>query len=155
MKTYKGNLEEYLQGSKNKVLVFGSNWQGRHKAGVAKLALKFGAVLGQAKGRQGNTYAIVTKDLQRTKHPSVTRTQIELQIAELYRYAYAVNPEEEFVIPYTATGENRNGYSPEDMATMFGWLPIPDNIVFEESFATLIQDLSDNAQEPTYDNKKL
>lgn len=43
----------------NEVFVFGSNRAGRHGAGVAKTALKWGAVYGQG---EGQTYAIPTKD---------------------------------------------------------------------------------------------
>ena len=45
----------------NEIFVFGSNIAGRHSGGAAKLALrKFGAVMGQAEGRQGSSYAIPT-----------------------------------------------------------------------------------------------
>ena len=47
------------------IFVFGSNLSGRHGKGAAKDAVeKHGAVYGQAKGRQGNSYAIPTKDEQ-------------------------------------------------------------------------------------------
>lgn len=46
------------------VFVFGSNPEGRHGAGAAKVAReRFGAVYGQGEGLQGNAYAIPTKDL--------------------------------------------------------------------------------------------
>lgn len=38
---------------KNEVFVFGSNLQGAHYGGAARLALKWGAVLGQGVGLQG------------------------------------------------------------------------------------------------------
>jgi hypothetical protein len=43
------------------IFVFGSNLSGRHGAGAAKLATKWGAVYGQEAGLQGNTYGIPTK----------------------------------------------------------------------------------------------
>lgn len=45
------------------IFVFGSNLAGRHGAGSAKEALTHhGAIYGQGVGRQGNSYAIPTKD---------------------------------------------------------------------------------------------
>lgn len=45
----------------NDIFVFGSNLQGRHAGGAARIALtRFGAVFGQGVGLQGNTYAIPT-----------------------------------------------------------------------------------------------
>lgn len=47
-------------GSKD-VFVFGSNLQGRHAGGAARVAMnRFGAIFGQGVGLQGNTYAIPT-----------------------------------------------------------------------------------------------
>lgn len=47
----------------NEVFVFGSNLQGYHSAGAARLALdKFGAVWGQGVGLQGQSYAIPTME---------------------------------------------------------------------------------------------
>ena len=49
----------------NEVFVFGSNKQGRHGKGAALTArTKFGAIYGQARGLQGQSYAIVTKELR-------------------------------------------------------------------------------------------
>ena len=46
---------------KNEIFVFGSNLQGAHGGGAARLALeKFGAVMGQGVGLQGQSYAIPT-----------------------------------------------------------------------------------------------
>jgi len=45
----------------NEIFVFGSNLQGMHGGGAARTAyLKFGAVLGQGVGLQGQSYAIPT-----------------------------------------------------------------------------------------------
>lgn len=44
------------------VFVFGSNLAGRHGAGAAKEALRYGAVTGIGSGRVGMSYAIPTKD---------------------------------------------------------------------------------------------
>ncbi len=44
----------------NEMFVFGSNLQGMHYGGAARLALKWGAIIGQGVGLQGQTYAIPT-----------------------------------------------------------------------------------------------
>ena len=45
----------------NEIFVFGSNLQGRHLGGAARIAqLYFGAVWGQGVGLQGQSYAIPT-----------------------------------------------------------------------------------------------
>lgn len=49
----------------NTIFVFGSNPEGRHGAGAAKVAVdRFGAKYGQGEGLQGNSYALPTKDLR-------------------------------------------------------------------------------------------
>lgn len=45
---------------KNEIFVFGSNLLGLHGGGAAKVAMKWGAIWGQAIGLQGQTYAIPT-----------------------------------------------------------------------------------------------
>ena len=52
----------------NEVFVFGSNMNGNHAGGAARVAVgKFGAIMGQAEGLQGQSYAIPTldKDMQK------------------------------------------------------------------------------------------
>lgn len=45
----------------NQIFVFGSNMNGNHAGGAARLAVeKFGAIMGQAEGIQGQSYAIPT-----------------------------------------------------------------------------------------------
>ena len=47
--------------NENEIFVFGSNLQGRHAGGAARVAMnRFGAIFGQGVGLQGNTYAIPT-----------------------------------------------------------------------------------------------
>ena len=46
------------------------------------------------------------------------------------------NRDKEFLIAYT-TGPNLNGYSPREMANMFTYFPVPDNIVFNDELIEL------------------
>jgi hypothetical protein len=141
MKTFSGNIDNLPE---NGILVFGANTQGRHGKGVALIAAKtYGAIYGQAKGLQGKSYAIITKDLTKRKHPSIPDYHIISDIIDLYVIARNM-PDNDFYIPYKAHTENLNAYTPQEMALMFysaGELlgeGIPNNIVFEERFTILV-----------------
>lgn len=121
--------------------VFGSNTEGRHGKGAAKVAVdKFGAIYGRPRGIQGRSYAIVTKDLNSPKDkPSIPISDIMSEIATFYRYANA-HEYEDFYVAYSGTGSNLNNYTPDQMAKMFvmcGTLPV--NVIFEASFLDLME----------------
>jgi hypothetical protein len=139
-KTYSGRITSLKP---NQIFVFGSNEGGSqgqaptHGAGAAKLAKdKFGAIQGQSRGLQGQSYAIVTKKFYDVKRSS-TPEEITTEIKTLYDYARN-NPDKEFLVSdYSET--NLNGYSGQEMAAMFTNAgPIPSNIVFNENFEKLI-----------------
>ena len=136
MKTYNGKILKNADG----IFVFGSNTEGRHGKGAAKWAKDYyGAIYGQSFGRQGQSFAIITKDLTVKTHPSISRDKIVSQILYLYLYA-TQHPELDFYVAYSGLSKNLNGYSNQDMAAMFyiKGLNIPDNIIFEENFAKYI-----------------
>lgn len=151
LKTYKG-LIGLLEP--HQILVFGSNPEGRHGAGVAKLALnEYGAKWGVGRGLYGQSYGLITKNLtpfyyeaktgieyEKAGFRSVSEDDIVDNIKELYDFAL-MHPELEFHVAYTATGNNLNGYSPIEMANMFSAFEIPENMVFNEDFADLIQQI--------------
>lgn len=148
-KTYSGMITSL---SPNQVFVFGSNTQGRHDKGAALVARRnFGAIYGQSEGPQGQSYAIITKDLTKSVHPSRTKEQIKEQISKLYSYA-TDNPDKEFLVAYSGTGPNLNAYSNLEMASFFNSMPIPNNIVFEESFNNLV---FPEINQETYTNTQL
>lgn len=138
MRRYSGKITELPE---NGIFVFGSNTEGRHGKGAAKLAKeKFGAIYGQAFGRQGQSFAIVTKDLTKSEHPSISRDKIVCQI--LYLYLYAMQHKKlSFYVAYSGENENLNGYTNQEMANMFRitGLRTPENIIFEDKFANLVQ----------------
>lgn len=135
--THQGRIDKSFSEVPNYILVFGSNTEGRHGKGVAKLALDhFGAVYGQSSGLQGRSYAIITKDLTKSVHPSIEWGVIRSQILELYEFARN-HTEFKFLIPYT-NEENLNHYEPIDMARAFYSENIPTNISFNEDFLELI-----------------
>ena len=81
---YEGNI----QPEENTIFVFGSNPEGRHGKGAAKIAVdQFGAKYGQGEGLQGNAYALPTKDLRVKENnalKSISPEQITESIKELY-----------------------------------------------------------------------
>lgn len=137
-----GELHYYLGDvleDDNVVFVFGSNPEGRHGAGAAKVAVqKFGAKYGQAEGIQGNAYAIPTKDLRHNR--SIPKEQIIASIKNLYKYA-RLHPEQYFMIAYR-NGPNQKSlcfYSGKELQEMFiaaceGKF-FPDNIVFSTEWS--------------------
>ena len=135
-KTYSGFVT-YLHD--NQIFVFGSNTQGRHGKGAALTArVKFGAIYGNPEGIQGKSFAIITKDLTKSTHPSRTTAQIISQIDKLYKYA-TLHPDKEFIVAYKCGDNNLNAYSSRDMAKMFASRYIPSNIVFDKDFYELVK----------------
>lgn len=138
MRTYEGQIGK---PQINQIFVFGSNTEGRHGKGAALCAKqKWGAIQNQPKGLQGRSYAIITKNLRTWDHPSIPKYVIMEQIDELYKIAYR-NPRMDFLITYSGTGDNLNWYSNIELAEMFKREYIPENIVFAEEFAKLIQSI--------------
>lgn len=123
----------------NTIFVFGSNPEGRHGAGAAKIAReKFGAIYGQGEGLQGNAYALPTKDLRVKKNNglrSIPEEQIIESIKKLYETAKQ-NPNKQFKIAYrNTTTTSLNGYTGLEMIDMFLKAgPIPSNIVFSKEW---------------------
>jgi hypothetical protein len=116
------------------VFVFGSNLAGRHGKGAALHAKKyFGAIYGQGVGRQGNSYAIPTKDFHLNPLPLHVIREYVLQFCE-----YAIwNYWESFHV--TAIGTGLAGYSSKEIAPFF--LDAPDNVNLPQEF---IKELSVN-----------
>jgi len=71
----------------NEIFVFGSNRQGRHGKGAALTARnKFGAIYGQSEGLQGQSYAIITKELRKEYQP-VSLGEIKLGVDTFLQFA--------------------------------------------------------------------
>jgi hypothetical protein len=139
-KTYSGKVTS-LQP--NQIFVFGSNEGSSkggaptHGAGSAKIAReKFGAIQGQSRGLQGQSYGIVTKKFYDVEKSS-TPEEITKEIQGLYEYAKQ-NPTKEFLVS-DYSESNLNGYTGQQMADMFvNAGTIPSNIVFNNNFDRLI-----------------
>jgi len=138
------NLPKFYTGNitpdENTIFVFGSNPEGRHGAGAAKVAREqFGAVYGQGEGLQGNSYAIPTKDL-RVKDNNSYRSISEKDIIESIRKMYEVaeqNPNKQFKVAYRngLDEETLNGYTGRELISMFKQAgPIPSNVYFSQEW---------------------
>jgi len=67
--------------------------------------------------------------------------QVTKNIQEFYEMAKE-QPNKEFLVPYTAEFPNRagmTGYSPRELANLFGAFPIPTNVIFQRQFRGLIE----------------
>jgi len=125
----------------NEVFVFGSNAEGRHGLGAAKLAKdKFGAIYGQAEGIQGQSYAVITKkDFRQPK--SSTLQEIGKGLQDMLLYAKA-NPNKKFLV--TKLGSSLAGYSIEEIKSLFVQLRniIPSNVVLPKEYEVREEDFS-------------
>ena len=101
----------------NQVFVFGANQQAKHGAGAARLAFnKFGAIYGQAEGLMGQTYGIITTDLNKLYRPSVDINVVKDSINSFIQFAKN-NKELEFLV--TEVGCGLAGFTVEEIAPLF------------------------------------
>ena len=113
----------------DEVFVFGSNLAGRHGKGAALLAKKWGAVTGSGAGRQGQTYAIATKDF--LVRNSLPLTEIARSVRIFIDHA-ANDEEHTFLV--TEIGCGLAGYDPKDIAPLFKGAIDVENIHLPERF---------------------
>lgn len=130
---------ESIQPNDGYVFVFGSNPEGRHGAGAAKIAVtQFGAKYGIGEGLVGDSYALPTKDLRVKENKglrSISKEEIINNISNLYKTAKQ-NPNKKFAIAYTNIEQSSlNGYTGIEMADMFKEAGlIPNNIYFSNAW---------------------
>lgn len=113
----------------NDVFVFGSNLQGRHAGGAARIAMnRFGAIFGQGVGMQGNSYAIPTMQ----GGVETIRPYVE----EFIDYAKS-HPDLTFYV--TKIGCGIAGFSFEEMAPLFSDAITISNIRLPKEFVEIIK----------------
>ena len=149
MNYYTGNITP----EPDTIFVFGSNPEGRHGSGSAKVArLQFGAIYGQGEGLQGNSYALPTTELRYKNQvdasdPRVTNygrqslpfDTIVDNIKRMYECARQY-PDKKFKIAYRNQPDEVTlcGYAGKDLMKMFREAcngNYPDNIYFSEEWA--------------------
>lgn len=115
----------------DRVFVFGSNLAGRHGKGAALWARQHrGAIYGQGVGRQGNAYAIPTKDHQLRVLPLHV---IRAFVGEFLDYARG-RPNSSFEL--TPIGCGLAGYRPEQIAPMFS--EASPNVILPDAFHAVL-----------------
>lgn len=101
-----------------RVFVFGSNLAGRHGKGAALYARQHhGAIYGQGIGRQGNSYAIPTKDINIQTLPL---DKIKPYVDDFIQYAVS-NRDLNFEV--TRIGCGLAGYTDDQIAPLFSAAP--------------------------------
>lgn len=112
----------------NEIFVFGSNLQGIHAGGAARMAhTNFGAVMGNGVGIQGQSYAIPTMQ-------GGVET-IKPYVDEFLAFA-SQHPEMHFLV--TPIGCGIAGFEPEDIAPLFIAAKNVENISLPEEFWSII-----------------
>jgi len=108
------------------IWAFGSNLSGIHGAGAAKVAKnKYGAIYGNPRGLQGNSYAIPTKD-KRLK--TLPLDKISEEVKTFCEFVIA-RPDLNFFV--TRVGCGLAGYKDEQIAPMFKSLSGETNVSFD------------------------
>lgn len=111
------------------IFVFGSNIHGMHGGGAARIAaLKFGAIMGQGVGLQGQSYAIPTmQGGVETIRPYVDEfTRFASEHAELH-----------FLV--TRIGCGIAGFTDEEIAPLFREAAKLSNVSIPETFAKVLE----------------
>ncbi len=112
----------------NEVFVFGSNLQGHHYGGAARIAEeKFGAIFGQGVGLQGQSYAIPTMQ-------GGVET-IKPYVDEFIEFAKQ-HPELTFLV--TRIGCGIAGFKDREIAPLFRGAIGIENIALPQSFMDVI-----------------
>jgi O-acetyl-ADP-ribose deacetylase (regulator of RNase III) len=120
---------EYITELKeNEIFVFGSNLQGMHGGGAARIAYEeFGAIWGQGVGLQGQSYGIPTM------HGGVD--VIKPYVDEFVNFAKS-HPELKFLV--TRIGCGIAGFRDEEIAPLFKDAIEIENIYLPKSFYYVI-----------------
>lgn len=114
---------------KNEIFVFGSNLQGAHGGGAARVAVtRFGAIWGQGVGMQGQCYAIPTM------HGGVDA--IRPYVDEFVAYASA-HPEYLFLV--TRIGCGIAGFSSHQVAPLFARALELENVSLPKDFVDVLE----------------
>ena len=98
----------------NEIFVFGSNTQGAHGGGAAKMAMNWGAIYGEAYGLQGKTFAIPTVDC--TKSGNMSISTIKEYVDKFLAFSKE-HKDKKFLV--TEIGCGIAGFKIDEMAELF------------------------------------
>ncbi len=128
MSTQRITPNHISQLAANEIFVFGSNLQGHHYGGAARIAEeKFGAIFGQGVGLQGQSYAIPTM------HGGVET--IRPYVDEFIEFAKQ-HPELTFLV--TRIGCGIAGFKDSEIAPLFTAAVGMENVALPQSFMDVI-----------------
>ena len=114
----------------NEIFVFGSNLNGLHGGGAARIAYqKFGAQWGKGVGMQGKSYGIPTM------HGGVE--VIKPYVDEFIEFA---SQHKEYTFLVTRIGCGIAGFSPNEIAPLFAKAIEIENILLPEDFVQVIEE---------------
>jgi hypothetical protein len=120
----------------NEVFVFGSNRQGRHGKGAALTARnKFGAIYGQSGGLQGQSYAIITKELRKDYQP-VSLQEVKEGVDTFIQFA---KDNENLTFYVVELGCNLAYFTVEEIAPLFKKAVMLKNVYLPERFVNNLQ----------------
>ena len=117
----------------NQIFVYGANEKGIHGAGAARLALQWGAKMGQY-GLVGQTYGIPTKN---KKIQTLPLDKIQVHVHDFLALAFS-HTEYEFLV--TKIGTGLAGIPISDIAPLFKIIKtgVFDNVILPEEFYNYI-----------------
>lgn len=129
MYTREFTSERIMTLKPNEIFVFGSNLDGFHGGGAARIAMdRFGAVWGQGVGLQGQCYAIPTMQ-------GGVET-IKPYVDEFIAFA-GQHPEYKFLV--TRIGCGIAGFADEEIAPLFQEALNVENIILPKEFVKALQ----------------
>lgn len=113
------------------IFVFGSNTQGNHAGGAARSAvINYGAIMGQPRGLQGQSYGIVTLDY--TGKEPVTLETISNELDTFINFA-KTHSDLTFWMTKIGTGISKIPFN--DIAQLFFNRSFPKNVILPKEFS--------------------
>jgi hypothetical protein len=109
---------------RNEIFVFGSNLQGMHGGGAARIAVQnFGAIMGQGVGLQGQSYAIPTM-----------QGGVNTILPYVEEFIAFAKQHPELIFLVTRIGCGIAGFTPREIAPLFAGAVNVDNIHLPQDF---------------------
>ncbi|MEI0530351.1 hypothetical protein R4I97_02200 [Brachyspira pilosicoli] len=119
----------------DEVFVFGSNTEGMHAGGAARMAMNWGAIYGKAFGLQGKTFAIPTVDYTRSGKMSID--EIKKYVDEFLDFTIE-NKDKKFLV--TEIGCGIAGFKVSEIAPLFRKALEYSNVYLPERFINYLKE---------------
>ena len=119
----------------DEVFVFGSNTEGMHAGGAARMAMNWGGIYGKAFGLQGKTFAIPTIDYTRSGKMSID--EIKKYVDEFLDFTIK-NKDKKFLV--TEIGCGIAGFKVSEIAPLFRKALEYSNVYLPERFINYLKE---------------